>query len=152
VKVFASIDDALGLVGQELGAGNWKQIDQDRINEFADVTEDHQWIHVDVERAKAESPQGATIAHGFLTLSLIPALSRDNYTFANRKRALNYGSNKVRFLAPVTVGSRIRVRSTLTNATKISDDTVDITVRHDVELEGSEKPAAVAELITRVIF
>lgn len=87
------------------------EIDQSRIDAFADVTMDHQWIHVDVEKAKAESPYGATIAHGFLTLSLIPGVSKDNYRVENAKMGINYGLNKVRFLSAVTAGSRIRVRS-----------------------------------------
>ncbi len=113
---------------------------------------DHQWIHVDVEKAKAESPYGATIAHGFLTLSLIPGVSKDNYRVENAKMGINYGLNKVRFLAPVTVGSRVRVRSELVDATKVADDTVNLTVRHTVEIDGVEKPAAVAELIARFVF
>jgi acyl dehydratase len=152
MKVIASIDDSVGAVGQELGVSDWWLIDQDRINGFADVTGDHQWIHVDVERAKAESPYGAPIAHGFLTLSLIPALSKDNYRVENAKMAINYGLNKVRFLAPVPVGSRVRVRSELLDATKVNDDTVNLTLRHTVELDGSTKPAAVADLIVRILF
>jgi len=152
VKMIGSIDEAIELVGQELGIGQWKLIDQHRIDEFAEVTEDHQWIHVDTERVKAETAQGSTIAHGFLTLSLIPALSKDNYSFENRKMGLNYGLNKVRFLAPVPVDSRVRVRSELIHAARISDTAVNITIRHTVELEGSEKPAAIAELVTRAIW
>ena len=152
MKVISSIDDAVGLVGQELGVGEWKQIDQKRIDAFADVTEDHQWIHLDVERAKTESPYGTTIAHGFLTLSLIPGLSRDNFRVDNAKMAINYGLNKVRFLAAVPSGGRIRARSELIDAEKVGDTMVNLTVRQTVELDGSDKPAAVAETIVRVIF
>jgi acyl dehydratase len=152
MKVFASVDEAVQAVGQELGVSEWKQIDQKRIDDFADGTEDHQWIHVDVERAKAESPYGATIAHGFLTLSLIPILSKENYIVKNAKMGINYGLNKVRFLSPVTVGSRIRLRSELVDAAKIDDSTVNLTVRQTVEIDGSEKPAAVAEQIARFVF
>jgi acyl dehydratase len=152
MKVITSIDDAIGSVGQELGVGEWKEIDQKRIDAFADVTEDHQWIHIDVERAKTESPYGTTIAHGFLTLSLIPALSKDNFRLQNARMALNYGLNKVRFLAAVPSGGRIRVRSELIDAAKVNDSTVNLTVRHTIELDGSDKPAAVAETIVRVIF
>jgi acyl dehydratase len=152
VKVITSIDDAIALVGQELGVSEWKQIDQKRIDAFADVTEDHQWIHVDVDRAETESPYGSTIAHGFLTLSLIPAMAKDNYVIENRKMGINYGLNKVRFLAPVPVGSRVRLRSELVDATRVSDDIVNLTMRHTVELDGSDKPAAVADAITRVVF
>jgi acyl dehydratase len=152
MKVISSIDDAVGLVGQELGVGEWKEIDQKRIDAFADVTEDHQWIHIDVERAKNESPYGTTIAHGFLTLSMIPKLSKDNFQMQNAKMAINYGLNKVRFLAAVPSGGRIRARSELVDATKVSDDVVNLVVRHTIELDGSDKPAAVADTIVRVIF
>jgi acyl dehydratase len=152
VKTIGSIDDAIALIGAELGHSRWVDIDQSRIDAFADVTMDHQWIHVDVEKAEAESPYGATIAHGFLTLSLIPGVSKDNYRVENAKMGINYGLNKVRFLAPVTAGSRIRVRSELADATKVADDTVNLTVRHTVEIDGGTKPAAVAELIARFVF
>jgi len=152
VKVITSIDDAVAAVGQPLGVSDWKEIDQKRVEAFADVTEDHQWIHVDVDRAAAESPYGGTIAHGFLTLSLIPVLCQQNYRVENRKMGINYGLNKVRFLAPVGVGSRVRVRSELLDVTKVADDIVNLTIRNTVELDGSDKPAAVADMITRVIF
>jgi acyl dehydratase len=152
VKVIKSVDDAVAMIGTELGVSRWVDIDQSRIDAFADVTMDHQWIHVDVEKAKAESPYGATIAHGFLTLSLIPGVSKDNYRVENAKLGINYGLNKVRFLAPVTAGSRVRVRSDLADATKVGDDTVNLTVRHTVEIDGADKPAAVAELIARFVW
>jgi acyl dehydratase len=152
MKVITSIDDAVGLVGSELGISDWKEIDQDRINKFADVTEDHQWIHIDADRAKKESPYGTTIAHGFLTLSMIPALSKDNFRVENAKMAINYGLNKVRFLAAAPSGGRIRVRSELTDASKVNDSTVNLTVLHTIELDGSDKPAAIAESIVRILF
>lgn len=152
MRVITSIDDAIASVGQPLGVSDWKEIDQKRIEEFADVTEDHQWIHVDVDRAAAESPYGATIAHGFLTLSLIPVLCQQNYRVENRKMGINYGLNKVRFLAPVVVGSRVRVRSELLDVTKVADDIVNLTIRNTVEIDGSDKPAAVADMIIRIIF
>ena len=152
MKLITSIDDATGLVGSELGVSEWLEIDQQRINDFADVTGDHQWIHIDVERAKKESPYGAPIAHGFLTLSLIPALSKDNFRVQNAQLAINYGLNKVRFLSAVPVGSRIRVRSELADAVAKDESTVDLTVRHTIEIDGVEKPAAVAEMIVRVLF
>ena len=152
MKLITSIDDATGLVGSELGVSEWLEIDQQRVNDFADVTGDHQWIHIDVERAKKESPYGAPIAHGFLTLSLIPALSKDNFRVQNAKLVINYGLNKVRFLSAVPVGSRIRVRSELADAVAKDEGTVDLTVRHTIEIDGSEKPAAVAEMIARVLF
>lgn len=152
MKVFRSVDDAMAAVGEELGVSRWVEIEQQRIDAFADVTMDHQWIHVDVEKAKAESPYGATIAHGFLTLSLIPGVSRDVYRVENAKMGINYGLNRVRFLAPVTAGSRVRVRSQLADAAKVADETVNLTVRHTVEIDGVEKPAAVADLIARFVW
>jgi acyl dehydratase len=152
MKVIGSIDEAVQLIGQDLGVSDWTVVDQNRIDAFADVTGDRQWIHVDPDRAIAETPYGGTIAHGFLTLSLIPALSKDNYRVENAKMGINYGLNRVRFLAPVPAGSRVRVRSELADAAKVDDTTVDLTVRHTVELDGSQKPAAVAELIARMVF
>ena len=152
MKLITSIDDATGLVGSELGVSDWLEIDQKRVNDFADVTGDHQWIHIDVERATKESPYGAPIAHGFLTLSLIPALSKDNFRVQNATLAINYGLNKVRFLSAIPVGSRIRVRSELADAVAKDESTVDLTVRHTIEIDGVEKPAAVAEMIVRVLF
>jgi acyl dehydratase len=152
VRVISSIDEGIEAVGQELGVSKWIAIDQERINAFADATDDHQWIHVEVERAKTESPYRTTIAHGFLTLSLIPGLSKDNYRVDNAKMGINYGLNKVRFLAPVQPGSRIRLRSELIDAKKVDETTVDLTVRQTVELDGSDKPAAVAEVIARMVF
>lgn len=151
MKLISSIDEATELVGQELGVSQWKEIDQTRINEFADVTEDHQWIHVDAERAAAESPYGATIAHGFLSLSLIPRMMKDIYRVEG-KMGINYGLNKVRFLGAVTPGSRIRVRSTLLEAAVVANDTINLTVQQTIEIEGRDKPAAVAEMISRWIF
>jgi acyl dehydratase len=152
VRVISSIEDAIEAIGQELGVSDWTAIDQKRIDAFADATGDHQWIHVDPDRASSESPYGATIAHGFLTLSLIPGLSKANYRVENAKMGINYGLNRVRFLAPVPVGSRVRLRSELIDAHKVDDNTVDLVVRQTVELEGSGKPAAVAEIIARMVF
>ena len=152
MKLISSINDAVSLVGSELGVSDWLEIDQKRVNDFADVTGDHQWIHIDVERAKKESPYGAPIAHGFLTLSLIPALSKDNFRVQNAQLVINYGLNKVRFLSAVPVGSRIRVRSELADAVAKDAGTVDLTVRHTIEIDGVDNPAAVAEMIARVLF
>lgn len=151
MQVITSIDDAQALVGSELGVSDWLTIDQQRINDFADVTGDHQWIHVDVERARTQSPYKTPIAHGFLTLSLVPALSKDNFRVENARLAINYGLNKVRFLNAVPVDSRIRVRSELADATA-KGDAVDLTVKHTIEIDGADKPAAVAEMIVRVVF
>ncbi|RDH80437.1 MaoC family dehydratase [Mycolicibacterium moriokaense] len=152
MKVITSIDDAVAAVGEELGVSDWQEIDQKRINDFADATGDHQWIHIDADRAKSESPYGTTIAHGFLTLSMIPALTKQNYRVENAKMAINYGLNKVRFIAAVPSGGRIRARSELVDATKVDDNTVNMTVKNTIELDGSAKPAAIAETIVRVLF
>jgi acyl dehydratase len=152
MKAIASIDDAMRMVGHELGVSNWKQIDQARIDTFADVTEDHQWIHVDADRAASDSPYGATVAHGFLLLSLIAKMSKDTYVVENAKMGVNYGLNKVRFVAAVTADSRIRIRSELIDAAKVADNVVNLTVRHTIEIDGSDKPAAVADLIARYVF
>lgn len=152
MKTIGSADEAQALVGQELGVGEWKVIDQERIAAFADATEDHQWIHLDAERAASESPYGTTIAHGFLTLSLVPALSKDNFRVRNAKMAINYGLNKVRFLAPVPSGGRVRARSVLADAAAVDGNTVNLTLQHTIELDGSTKPAAVVESIVRILF
>ncbi len=153
MQVIGSVEQAQALVGQELGVSDWMTIDQQRVNDFADVTGDHQWIHVDVERAKKESPYRAPIAHGFLTLSLIPALSKDNFRLENAKLAINYGLNKVRFLSAVPVGSRMRVRSELVDVVaKPESGAADMTVKHTIEVDGVDRPAAVAEMIVRAVF
>jgi acyl dehydratase len=152
MKVITSIDDAVAAAGSELGVSDWLQVDQSRIDAFAEATGDHQWIHIDPQRAKANSPYGATIAHGLLTLSLIPALSKQCFVVQNAKMGINYGLNKVRFVAPVPVGSRVRVRSELADVTRIDDSTVHLTVRHTVEVSDNDKPAALAEMIGRYVF
>lgn len=152
MKVITSIEDAAASVGEELGVSDWVLIDQQRVDAFAEATGDHQWIHTDPDRARAESPYGATIAHGLLTLSLIPALSKQCYVVENAKMGINYGLNKVRFIAPVPVGSRVRVRSSLVDVTRIDDEVAHLTVQHTVELDGSSKPAAIAEMIARTVF
>jgi acyl dehydratase len=152
VKVIASLEDAESLVGQELGVSDWLEIDQQRIDAFAAATGDRQWIHVDPDRARNESPYGATIAHGLLTLSLIPALSKQCFVVQNAKMGINYGLNKVRFVTPVPANGRVRVRSRLLDVTRIDQATGHLTVEHVVELDGAAKPAAVAEMIARTIF
>ncbi|UXA13972.1 MaoC family dehydratase [Mycobacterium sp. SMC-8] len=152
MKVITSIDDAVAAAGTELGVSEWLTVDQARIDAFAEATEDRQWIHVDTARAKAESAFGATIAHGLLTLSLIPALSKQCFVVENAKMGINYGFNRVRFVAPVRVDSQLRVRSDLQDVARINEATVHLTVRHTVEVSGSDKPAALAEMIARYIF
>ncbi|EHB59062.1 Enoyl-CoA hydratase [Mycolicibacterium rhodesiae JS60] len=152
MRVIASIDDAQTAAGTELGVSDWLTVDQARIDAFAAATGDDQWIHVDRQRAEAESPYGTTIAHGLLTLSLVPALSKQCFVVDNAKMGVNYGLNTVRFVAPVPAGSRVRVRSRLVGVAPVSDTTVHLTIRHTVEMAGSDKPAAVAEMIGRYVF
>ncbi|MFN3448737.1 MAG: MaoC family dehydratase [Roseococcus sp.] len=136
-------------VGKKLGTSDWFTVDQKTIDLFAEATGDHQWIHVDVERAKRELPGGRTIAHGFLTLSLLPRLAPTIYRIARRSRALNYGCNRVRFTAPVPAGARIRLHLTLKACEPIPGG-VRLTMENEVEVEGSERPALVAETISQV--
>src|SRR5216117_4502248 len=132
--------DLLPLVGRELGPSEWITVDQPTIDKFADATGDHQWIHVDVERAKREMPGGKTIAHGYLTLSLVPRLAATLVTVTKRSRGINYGSNKVRFTSPVPAGSRIRLRQRIANAEPVSGG-VRVTSEMTVEVEGQGRPA-----------
>ncbi len=136
-------------VGQALGTSDWMVITQSMIDKFADATGDHQWIHVDVARAKAEMPGGTTIAHGFLTLSLLPRLSSGVYTIRQRSRSLNYGSNKVRFTSPVPAGARIRIHLTL-KASEPVDSGRRLITEATLEIEGQQRPALVAETISVV--
>ena len=150
MRTFESIDDLMDAKGENLGTSSWVEITQDSVNLFADATGDHQWIHVDPEKA-AQGPFGGTIAHGFMTLSLLPRLMAEMYTVNGVKLAINYGLNKVRFPAPVPVGSKVRAVSTVTGAEALPNDTVQITVSTTVEIEGGAKPACVAESILRYI-
>jgi acyl dehydratase len=142
-------------LGKEIHVGQWLEIDQDRINQFASVTGDEQWIHVDPERAANESPYKATVAHGFLTLSLLPYLTQSNHpdyfkqNYPGMKYRVNMGVNKVRFPAPVIVGSKIRARTTLQSA-EPAGEAVQVIYKFTVEVEGKEKPACVAESVVRV--
>ncbi len=135
-------------VGQPEGTGDWLLVDQARIDAFADVTEDHQWIHVDQERA-AQGPFGTTIAHGYLTLSLLPRLNQSIFRVKRRSRGVNYGSNKVRFTAPVPAGARVRGHLTLKNVEPIPGG-ARLTMEATVEVEGNERPALVAETLSLV--
>ena len=134
-------------VGQMLGTGEWLTVTQAMIDTFADATGDHQWIHVDVARAQAELPGGTTIAHGYLTLSLLPMLTSSVYQIAHRSRGVNYGSNKVRFTSPVPAGSRVRLQVRLTASEPIEGGRRLVTDA-TVEIEGQDRPALVAETIT----
>ena len=135
--------DLKNWVGKELGVSGWVTVDQERINKFADATGDHQWIHVDVERAKRELPTKNTIAHGYLTLSLIAGLK--TFEIKNRSRGINYGSNKVRFTNMVPAGSRVRLRQTLKDVEETKDGGFRTTIESVMEIEGQDKPALVAE-------
>jgi acyl dehydratase len=149
VKVFNNLNEFAEAQGSQLGPTEWMEISQDRVNLFADATDDHQWIHVDPERA-ASGPFGATIAHGLLTLSLLPHFSHDLYRVDNVALAVNYGYNKVRFITPVKVGSKIRARGEITTISQL-EGAVQATTTITVEIEDSSKPAAVAESIVRYI-
>ncbi len=138
--------DLVAHVGHPLGTSDWVLIDQAMIDAFAAATGDHQWIHVDVARARRESPGGKTIAHGYLTLSLLPRLSQQIYAIRHRSRSINYGSNKVRFTAPVPAGSRVRLHQTLT-AIEPVEGGVRLTFAATIEIEGSDRPALVAETL-----
>ena len=142
-----AFDDLPGLAGQEIGVSEWTEISQDRINKFADATGDHQWIHVDVERAKKEMPGGKTIAHGFLTLSLIPMLGAQIMKVTGVTRGINYGSNKVRFTNTVPVGSKVRGRQKLVSVEPRAGG-LQLVNEFTVEIEGQDRPACVAESIT----
>jgi acyl dehydratase len=136
--------DLLQHVGRDLGPSDWMTVDQAMIDKFADATGDHQWIHVDVERARREMPGGKTIAHGYLTLSLVPRLAATLMRVKKRSRGVNYGSNKVRFISPVPAGARIRLRQRIANVEEIEGG-VRVTSQMTVEIEGQDKPALVAE-------
>ena len=149
MKKFSGLDEFVAAQGSQLGPTDWLEVTQERVNLFADATDDHQWIHVDPERA-ANGPFGGTIAHGLLTLSLLPHFTHQLYTVDNVAMAINYGYNKVRFITPVRVGSKVRARAEIAKVDQL-DGAVQATVTVTVEIEGSDKPAAVAESIVRFI-
>jgi acyl dehydratase len=149
VKVFNDLNEFAAAQGSQLGPTEWMEISQDRVNLFADATDDHQWIHIDPAKA-ADGPFGGTIAHGLLTLSLLPHFSHQLYRVNGITLAVNYGYNKVRFITPVKVGSSIRARGEVTAINKL-EGAVQATTTITVEIEGSEKPAAVAESIIRYV-
>ena len=144
------IGDLASRVGQEVGVSAWVEIAQERIDQFARATEDFQWIHIDQERAK-QSPFGTTIAHGFLTLSLLPKLSDSAFELSDRKMGVNYGLNRLRFTSPVPAGSRVRGRFTLAKVEEIEGG-VQTTWSVVVEREGGEKPVLVAETLSRHFY
>src|SRR5260221_3387509 len=139
-------------IGRELGVSDWIAVDQERINQFADCTGDHQWIHVDAEGARRESPFGTPIAHGYLTLALLPVMQYSVGTLPDGvKAALNYGVDKVRFIQPVKAGARIRDRITLVGAEDKGNGRILMTTRHTVEIQGEEKPALVADTLAMLM-
>ena len=146
-KVYASPRDLIGQEGSQLGVTDWLLIDQDRVNGFAEVTGDHQWIHVDVERAK-DGPFGGTIAHGYLTMSLVNLFLPDLIEVQGFSHAVNVGADRLRFLSPVKVGSRIRGSGEIVSAEEIKG-AIQSVVRVTVEIEGSDKPACVVDTISR---
>jgi acyl dehydratase len=149
VRTIEGIEELKSLVGQEAGESDWFEIDQARIHAFADATEDHQWIHVDAERAEAESPFKTTIAHGFLTLSLLPHLAAQAVKVrGDFKMGINYGLNRLRFVSPVPSGSKVRARFTLQAVEEVSGG-IQIIWNVTVEIEGGQKPALVAEWLVR---
>lgn len=150
MRTFESVGDLAAAAGEKVGQSDWVTITQEEVNLFADAAGDHQWIHVDPERAAA-GPFGTTIAHGFMTLALLPRLQHQMYTVKGVKLAINYGLNKVRFPAPVPVGSRVRATSSLVGVEDLGNGTVQATVSTTVEVEGSAKPACVAESIVRYV-
>jgi acyl dehydratase len=151
MRLITSIDDARELQGEEVGLSDWAVVDQHRIDQFAEATADHQWIHVDTERAAKEMPGGKTIAHGYLTLSLIPALTDGFLEFENLERAINFGTNKVRFYTPVPEGSRVRARGTVLQARQRAGALL-LTSEVRIEVEGERKPACVAETLGMYFF
>jgi acyl dehydratase len=149
VKTFNGLADLAEAAGTDLGTSDWIVIDQERIDRFADATGDHQWIHVDPVRAK-DGPFGATIAHGFLTLSLLPVLQHELYAVEGVGMAVNYGLDRVRFMSPVLVGSKVRARAHVAGVESM-DGAVQVTFSTTLEIDGVEKPAAVVTSIARFI-
>jgi len=151
MRAIKSIDDAKALEGEEVGLSEWTVVDQHRIDEFAEATSDYQWIHVDTERAAREMPNGKTIAHGYLTLSLIPALTENFLEFENLARAINFGANKVRFYTPVFEGARVRARAKVLQARRRAG-ALFLTSEVRIEVDGERKPACVAETLGMYFF
>lgn len=150
MRVFTGADELRAVAGEQLGVSDWMTIDQQRVNTFADATEDHQWIHLDPHRAAA-GPFGTTIAHGFLTLSLLPHLINQTYRVEGATMVINYGLNKVRFPAPVPVGSTVRAEVALAEAAEATGG-LQLVLHATLQIEGNAKPGCVADWVTRVHF
>ena len=151
-RIFGTLDEFEACVGEELGVSDWVEISQSRIYRFADATDDHQWIHLDEARAATESPYGTTVAHGYLTLSMLPRMTSEVFELKPRVAGINYGLDKVRFIAPVLAGTRIRGRVTLDKVAHPKPGTVQAHMTVTVEIEDGEKPACVAESIAQYIM
>lgn len=149
MQTFETPNDLARRVGETIGVSDWLKVDQAMIDLFAEATGDRQWIHVDVERAAREMPNGKTIAHGYLVVSLLPRLFSTVYVIRHRSRAVNYGSNKVRFVSPVEEGRRVRLHLVLKAADPVEGG-FRFTFENTIELEGSQRPAAVAETLAIV--
>jgi acyl dehydratase len=147
MRVFKDFDELKAAVGTEIGASEWVEITQDRINTFAEATGDEQWIHVDQDRAARELPGKTTIAHGLLTLSLISMFMREIIGLKGLKNTLNYGANKIRYLSPVPAGSRLRARVGILRAEDVPPDALRVTYDVSIDIEGGKRPACVAEVI-----
>ena len=147
MRVFEDFNEIKSAVGTEVGVSEWVEVSQDRINKFAEATGDAQWIHVDPERAAHEMPEGKTIAHGLLSLSLIPMFIRSVMGLKRLRNTLNYGANKVRYLTPVPAGSRLRGRVAIAGAQDVPPDALRVIYKVTIEIEGRHRPACVAEVI-----
>jgi acyl dehydratase len=147
MRVFNDFNELKSAVGAEVGVSDWVAVTQDRINKFAEATGDEQWIHVDPERAAREMPGGTTIAHGLLSLSLIPTFIRSIIGLKGLRNTLNYGANRIRYLTPVPAGSRLRGRVAIAQAEDVPPDALRVTYKVTIEIEGGQRPACVAEVI-----
>ncbi len=149
MRIIENLAELTSLIGQEVAVSDWVDVGQEQVNLFADATGDHQWIHVDVERSRHESPYQGTIAHGFFSLSLIPMMLMQTIAMPDVRMAINYGLNKVRFPAPLKVGSRVRGRITVAGVEPLGQAGAQVAWNVTLEAEGQDKPVCVAELLTR---
>jgi acyl dehydratase len=147
MRIFSNFDEIKAAVGTEIGISDWVEVSQDRINQFAEATCDEQWIHIDQERAAKEMPGGKTIAHGLLSLALAPLFVRSVIGLKGLRNTLNYGADRIRYLAPVPAGSRLRGRVKVSEAADVPPDGLRVNYHLEIEIEGGTRPACVAELI-----
>jgi acyl dehydratase len=152
MRTFTDKNQLLHAIGETLGSSDRVTITQSMVDMFAEATGDHQWIHVDVERARRESPFGGPIAHGYFTLSLLPLLGSHIFRIENSKMGVNYGSNKVRFPSPVPVGATVRSTAVLLDVTEVAGGALQLVVQHTVQADDVDKPALIAEVVSRVVF